>query len=144
MYDNILVPTDGSDSVTQALDHALALAGRFDASVYTIYVVRAEGVTDTLDETEFEDAVERLDEAGQQAVEEVHEQARAAGHDIETAVRRGTPVEEIERYADEEGIDLVVMATKGRTGSAREMLGSVTEGVIRSSSVPVLTVNVGE
>lgn len=144
MYDDILVPTDGSESVAQALEHALVLADRFDATVHTIYVVQADGITETLDETEFEDVFDRLDEAGQKAVEGVREQARAAGHDIEAAVRRGTPTEEIEGYADEQGIDLVVMATEGRTGSAREMLGSVTEGVIRSGSVPVLTVNVGD
>lgn len=144
MYDDILVPTDGSESIAQALDHAFVLADRFDATVHTIYVVQAEGIADTLDETEFEDVFDRLDEAGQQAVEAVREQAHAAGHDIEAAVHRGTPDEEIERYAAEHGIDLVVMATEGRTGSAREMLGSVTEGVVRSASIPVLTVNVGD
>jgi len=144
MYDDILVPTDGSDGVEQALDHAFVLAARFDATVHTLYVVQADGVADTLDEAEFADLLDRLDDAGQQAVETVRRQAREADHDIETAVCRGVPATEINEYVEEAGIDRVVMATAGRTGTAREMLGSVTEAVVRSAEVPVLTVNVGE
>jgi nucleotide-binding universal stress UspA family protein len=144
MYDDILVPTDGSESVAQALDHAFVLADRFDATIHTLYVVQADGIATALDETEFENVFDRLDDAGQQAVEGVRERAREADHEVETAVRRGTPAAEIDGYVTDQGVDLVVMATEGRTGNAREMLGSVTEGVVRSSSVPVLTVNVGE
>ncbi|MXR51831.1 universal stress protein [Halovenus sp. WSH3] len=145
MYDEILVPTDGSAGVEQALDHAVALASKFDARIHTIYVLQTPEMADTLEGDELGDILDRLDEAGRQAVEDVRRQARNAGlSDIETAVRRGVPEAEIRAYIDEQEIDLVVMATEGRTGSAREMLGSVTEEVVRSTSAPVLTVNVGE
>ncbi|WP_436903723.1 universal stress protein [Halovenus halobia] len=142
MYDEILVPTDGSDGVEQALDHAGAIADNFDARLHTIHVVQTPGTSETLDE-EFADTLDRLEQAGEQAIETAREHARQAGHDIETTLTEGAPEAEIRRYIDEHDIDLVVMATAGRTGSAREMLGSVTEDVVRSTAAPVLTVNVG-
>jgi nucleotide-binding universal stress UspA family protein len=56
----------------------------------------------------------------------------------------GAPVDEINRAIDERGIDLVVMGTHGRTGLRHLMAGSVTERVVRSSNVPVLTIRSGE
>jgi nucleotide-binding universal stress UspA family protein len=52
----------------------------------------------------------------------------------------GTPVDEINRAVDEHKIDLIVMGTHGRTGIRHLMAGSVTERVVRSSRVPVLTI----
>lgn len=142
MYDEILVPTDGSDGVKQALDHAAAIADKSDARIHTLYVVQTAEASETLDE-EFANTLDRVEQAGQQAVETAREHARQAGHDIETTVQEGVPEEAIRKYIDDHDIDLVVMATEGRTGDAREMLGSVTEDVVRSTAVPVLTVDVG-
>ena len=142
MYNEILVPTDGSEGVEQALDHAGAIAEQFDARLHTLHVVQTAEASDTLDE-EFAKTLDRLEQAGKQAVETAREQAEQAGHDIETTVREGVPEEEIQQYISDHGIDLVVMATEGRTGDARELFGSVTEDVVRSTRVPVLTVNVG-
>jgi nucleotide-binding universal stress UspA family protein len=139
MYDEILVPTDGSEGVTEALEHATAVAERFDARIHVLHVVQTAEAADTLDEG-FADTLDRVEQAGQQAVDAAREQVERAGHDTETAVRDGVPTAEIRSYIDETGIDLVVMATAGRTGEAREMLGSVTEEVVRSTAVPVLTV----
>ena len=52
----------------------------------------------------------------------------------------GTPVDEINRAVDDHRIDLIVMGTHGRTGLRHLMAGSVTERVVRSSKVPVLTI----
>jgi universal stress protein A len=52
----------------------------------------------------------------------------------------GTPVDEISRAVDDHRIDLIVMGTHGRTGLRHLMAGSVTERVVRSSNVPVLTI----
>jgi nucleotide-binding universal stress UspA family protein len=66
--------------------------------------------------------------------------AREHGVPVEGHVLKGVPAETIVEYADANGVDLVVMATHGRSGLARGLFGSVTEGVIRRSTVPVLTV----
>ena len=55
-------------------------------------------------------------------------------------IRVGNPVDEINRFVTEEGCDLVVMGTHGRTGLQHLLVGSVAERVVRTSRVPVLTV----
>lgn len=144
MYDRILVPTDGSEGSLAALDHALGAARRNDAVVYALHVVRAEGISDALDDEAYSDALDRLERAGEEAVETIRE--ATADADIELAdasVVRGVPSAEILEYVTANDIDLIVMATEGRTGSERELIGSVTEEVVRTAPVPVLTVNVG-
>jgi nucleotide-binding universal stress UspA family protein len=59
---------------------------------------------------------------------------------VSTFVRVGRPVEEITQLADDEHADLVVMGTHGRTGLQRMLIGSVTERVVRTAKMPVLTV----
>lgn len=61
----------------------------------------------------------------------------------EIMVRSGKPVEAVLSAADELGVDLIVMATHGRTGVKRARLGSVTEEVVRRSTRPVLTIHPG-
>ena len=56
---------------------------------------------------------------------------------VKTVVRRGDPVNEILGAARDERADLIAMATHGRTGPARVLLGSVAESVLRHSDVPV-------
>jgi nucleotide-binding universal stress UspA family protein len=63
-----------------------------------------------------------------------------AGFSVETAVRFGEPVQEISDFVDREGIDLVAMATHGRTGVSRMVMGSVAEKVLRSLHVPIMMV----
>jgi len=55
-------------------------------------------------------------------------------------VRSGHAAEEITRFSQEENVDLIVMATHGRTGVKHALLGSVAEKVVRRSPVPVMTV----
>jgi nucleotide-binding universal stress UspA family protein len=59
---------------------------------------------------------------------------------VETAVRRGDSVEEIIAYAAERRVDLIVIATHGRTGLGHVLLGSVAERIVRESPCPVLTI----
>lgn len=66
--------------------------------------------------------------------------AGRAGMRVVAAVRRGDPAHEIGAAALEEGADLIVLATHGRTGLAHVFLGSVAEKTVRLSTVPVLTV----
>lgn len=81
---------------------------------------------------------QRLQQDIQADLEVRAEQLRHAGFSVAVEVRAGTPVEEIVRYVEEDDIDLVAMATHGRKGLNRLLMGSVTEEVLRSVSVPVL------
>jgi nucleotide-binding universal stress UspA family protein len=139
MYDNVLVPTDGSDGSETAVEHAVELAKRYDAAFHTLYVVESSGLSDALDE----DVFASLEDAGRRAVDAVVAQAEAADVEtIEASVARGVPHEAILAYVDERDVDIVVMGTHGRSGLGQELLGSVTEKVVRTADVPVLTVHI--
>ena len=66
------------------------------------------------------------------------EALKAAGYEVSAQVRFGDPAQEIVDCADEEEMDLVVMATHGRSGVSRLVLGSVAERVLRHAPVPVV------
>ncbi|MFB6136398.1 MAG: universal stress protein [Halobacteriaceae archaeon] len=142
MYDHILVPTDGSPQAGNAVAHALDLAEQFDSTVHALYVVEVEDVRDRI--RGVEGIHDKLTEHGAEAVERVAERGAERGVEVVTAVERGAPHEVIREYAEEHGVDLVVMGTHGRTGVDRALLGSVTERVVRTAPVPVLTVRLGE
>ncbi|MFC7097711.1 universal stress protein [Halobaculum marinum] len=136
MYKHILVPTDGSTAVQGAIDRALDLAETYGATLHALAVVEPiytvnEGLGSIYD---------TLESDAHEAVEEVADRGEAADVTVITAQRTGVPHREILEYADEEGIDLIVMGTHGRTGLDRYLLGSVTEKVVRLSETPVLTV----
>ncbi|WP_440769176.1 universal stress protein [Natronorubrum sp. DTA28] len=132
MYDNVLIPTDGSDGTRQSITHGLTIAKRFDATIHALSIV-PEGPLGTLQNDAAAPAAHR-------AVERVEVDAERAAVDVETAVEQGVPHEEILGYADENDIDMIVMGTQGRTGLDRVLVGSVTERVVRMADVPVVTV----
>ncbi|KTG09589.1 hypothetical protein AUR64_13025 [Haloprofundus marisrubri] len=143
MYDTILVPTDGSEAATQALDHALLLAAAMDASVHALHVVNAEpdetaGATDNRDAEEVVDTLRRF---GERTLDAVSDRSESETTSVETALRTGVPHDEILAYADEQGVDLVVMGTQGRSGLQRYLLGSVAERVVRLANCPVMAVH---
>jgi nucleotide-binding universal stress UspA family protein len=137
MYDDILIPTDGSEGTRGAIEHGIDLATKYGATLHTLYVVN----TNVTVETTSAQTLAALEEIGQEAIDEVIQQAEAADVEtIEGTVAQGVPHHAILDYVDENDVDLVVMGTHGRTGLDRYLLGSVTEKVVRLSEVPVLTV----
>ncbi|WP_434521947.1 universal stress protein [Halorubrum sp. AS12] len=144
LYDRILVPTDGSSEGELAVCHALDLAAVHGASVRAIYVVDTARYAGMPMETTWEGVGDLLYDDGEAALETVEELAADRGVDVETAVVEGSPSREIITHAEETGCDLVVMGTHGRGGIDRLLLGSVAEKVVRGSSVPVLTVRIGD
>ncbi len=142
MFDEILVPTDGSEAAEHAIETAIAIAGAFDARVHALYAISLQPYYPL--ELTMERVVGVLEREGEEAIGKIADAAAAVGLAHETEVTRGTPHQAIKQYADANDIDLIVMATHGRSGIDRTLLGSVTERVLRSSSVPVLAVTVGD
>ena len=140
MYDDILVPTDGSEAVDRALDHALRLASDHDATVHALYVVDQRIATANSGDLH-DEIVEDLEAQGREAVSAVAERAEAAGLAVETSVVRGTPDTEIVSYAEERGIDVIVMSPEGKSPRERiQSLGSVSDRVADDASVPVFLI----
>ena len=136
MYDDILLPFDGSDGAVEILDHAGDLAHWADATVHVLFVADTTRNSVTVVEDRTVDSLVRRGEA---VVEEARKHLDAPGVACETDVVQGDPAPTIVEYADRYGHDLVVMPTHGREGISRYLVGSVTENVVRRSSVPVLT-----
>ncbi|AFK18989.1 universal stress protein [Haloferax mediterranei ATCC 33500] len=141
MYDNILLPVDGSPAAEQAIPHVFGLAEQYDATVHVLFVVNTNrdnvGIVGGT-------VLEALEQEGQQVVDEVVSRGEERGIEIIGDVTRGAPHEAILDYADDNEVEVIVMATHGRTGVERVLLGSVTERVVRTSPVPVLTVRASE
>ncbi|MFC4408299.1 universal stress protein [Haloarchaeobius iranensis] len=137
MFDEVLVPTDGSDCAAAAVGNAVDIASHYGATVHVLSV---------LDSRSQENAEHQARDGtrAEAVVDEVTEEMVDAGLGVERTVRTGVPYEVILEYVDEAGIDLVVMGTHGRTGVERYLLGSVTEKVLRRSDVPVLTIRDAE
>lgn len=138
MYDEILVPTDGSDGATAAAEHALELARTYDARLHVLFVLdtRMSPVSTGMDESEIEAMLADTDE---RPTDPLLDLAEEAGVPAVGEIRPGIPHEVIAEYVAEAGIDIVVMGTHGRTGLEHALLGSVTERVLRTVDVPVLT-----
>lgn len=139
MYDSILIPTDGSAESAEAAEAGLDLAEELDAEVHAVSVVDAELVASTTYTTGAAKNEERMHEEAEENAAEAAEGARERGLEAVEVVETGIPAEKIVEYADE-NVDAIVIGTHGRSGMRRVLLGSVTDKVVRTASVPVVTV----
>jgi nucleotide-binding universal stress UspA family protein len=143
MYDHILVPTDGSDEATEAVEYAVALAADYGATVHALHVVEPPRTTLPSEAMRHEEVREEYRAWGEELTADVV--ARAEDQELEgvAEVAEGIPHEEIDAYATDHGVDLIIMGKSGRTGLRDRLLGSVTEKTARISDVPVLLTQPG-
>ncbi len=140
MYDNILIPYDGTDEADTGADHGLELASTVGATVHALYVIDLPGAPRALYVRDDEEEMrERYRDYGEEVTGHLSDRAADAGVDCVTAMRSGSVHEEIVDYAEENDIDLIVMGTAYR-GKVGALLGGGAEKVVRTSSVPVTTV----
>jgi nucleotide-binding universal stress UspA family protein len=139
-YGDVLIPTDGSDAASAAVEHGLAIAERYNGTVHALSVVDLSSLAGSYDVGPgISTVLDAWSEDCERAVGTVAEAAERRNVDVVTEVVQGTPYRAITDYADEAGIDLITMGTHGRTGVERYLVGSVTERVVRTGDVPVLT-----
>lgn len=136
MYQDVLLPFDGSDGAAAVLHHAAEIAHWADATIHVLFVADTTRDSVTVVDGQTVDALVRQ---GEDVVEEAENALQSLGVDYDTDVVQGNPAQAITEYADRYGYDLIVMPTHGRDGVSRYLIGSVTEKVVRLSSVPVLT-----
>jgi universal stress protein A len=138
----ILAPTDFSEFSKQAVEYARALAETFGAQLLLLHVVELpaypiEGlVPSTMDDTLLAD----LERQASLDLAQVLPESPNAPVAVMRQVVVGTPYRKIVEVAEAEKVDLIVMATHGRTGLGHLMLGSVAERVVRTAPWPVLTI----
>jgi len=139
MYDAILLPYDGSNESKRGIEHGIELASSLGATVHALYVADLPGAPRTVYYTDDEDELHEDYQAhGEELTAEVCEMAESAGLECVAAVKFGNPAREIVDYADEEGVDAIVMGS-AYGGAFRALLGSTTDRVVRTATVPVIT-----
>lgn len=142
-FKRILCPVDFSDTSNHALEASIELAIKLGASLHLVHVYQYPAFS--MPESDLATPVDlSLQEEYRKRLEQQLETLRESYTDQELTVTasllEGVPYIEIVRYAEESSSDLIVMGTHGRTGLAHMLLGSVTERVVRSSKIPVLSV----
>ncbi len=138
----ILAPIDFSERSREELRWATTLARNFGAELVTLHVIPSEVVELSL--REGKDWGAMRGEVSAQTyllVDEICRDLGVAGLAHEEHVVAGVAADEILHAIKRYGIDLVVISTHGRTGLSHTLLGSVMEKIVRSSPVPVLTLN---
>ncbi|MDG5761223.1 universal stress protein [Natronococcus sp. A-GB1] len=131
--DDVLIATDGRPGVEAAVDRGLELAAAYGSRVHALSVVN-----DVHSHTSI--VLEALEEVGERSTSAIADRASERGLETERAIERGVPNREIVAYADERDVDLVVVGTESRSGLDRVVAGSVSQRVIGTASVPVLSV----
>ena len=155
MYEKIMVPLDGSDLAECVLPHVenCIMSGKVNAVVFVRVV---EPAPTRFDDTAALSAVSREQIIeGTRVIEEnrksnaaeylngVVSRLKSYGVEIKTEVLVGRVADSLADYTETNGIDLIVIATHGRSGVSRWVRGSVADRVLRFSRVPVLMVNAG-
>ncbi|MDY6911396.1 MAG: universal stress protein [Chloroflexota bacterium] len=141
MYRKILVPLDGSELAECVLPHVKAIGSGCDVGEAVLMEViepiptRAEDGGDRINA--LQDASESV---AREYLAEQQTKLASGGLKVSSEVVWGKPADTIIDFAENNGVDLVMIATHGRSGVSRWVFGSVAEKVLRSSHVPLLLV----
>jgi nucleotide-binding universal stress UspA family protein len=145
MYTNILLSTDGSDVARKGVEHGLTLAKALNAKATVITVTEGHpidypGWVPT--KAEFESFDAACKERAGKVLDEAQAMAEQVGIAAESVhVPNAHPATAIAEAAKSRGCDLIVMASHGRRGLRRLLLGSQTSEVLLNGNVPVLVVH---
>lgn len=137
MFKKILAAYDGSESAMTAFHHALDLARMYQGELHVLSVVRPPDVAEEVE-------TEAIMENSQRHYEEIQQPlkalADAAGIEVRLVVAVGHPAVKVTTYAEENGIDLIVMGHRGKTFFERWLIGSVAKKVMSYASCSVMIV----
>ncbi|MBS3917888.1 MAG: universal stress protein [Deltaproteobacteria bacterium] len=146
-FKKILCPTDFSEPSYEAIKTAGELAYHFGSELCIVHVITPVPIIPMPmgpEPAAFNVSLyeQELEASSKRSLEEVVNQLESKELKTRLIALRGNPADEIVRTADEENVDLIVIATRGRTGLDRLIFGSVTEKVMRLAKCPVLTVTI--
>jgi universal stress protein A len=138
----ILLPTDFSNYSAAATKYACELATRFDAELHLLHTleVHLSSTPGFVMGLALPQYINESRAAAEKSLAGVLDAKWSVGRTVIQAVVEGSPKVEIIRYARKLDIDLIVLATHGRTGLPHIIMGSVAESVVRTAPCPVLTV----
>jgi nucleotide-binding universal stress UspA family protein len=141
-FKKILWPTDFSEASFKALEAVKEIASKFSGAIWALHVVQpfpAFSAELTVSLPAFE---QELIAASRSSLDKALQERGGAELAIHPVIKLGKPAEEIVRFATEEHIDLIIIATHGESAFNHFIFGSVAEKVIRLATCPVLVIRV--
>jgi nucleotide-binding universal stress UspA family protein len=141
-FRKILFPVDLSEVSPLVVPFVRDAAARYEAEVHIVFVSRdmAGYAGLYVPHVYIHEFQERVAEGGEKKLAEFVSE-HFADLSAHSAILQGDPAEEILKYASNEKMDLIIIATHGRKGIDRIIFGSVAEQVVKTSPVPVLVIN---
>jgi nucleotide-binding universal stress UspA family protein len=151
----ILLAIDGSESARHATQAAVELSEKTDSELHVLYVgedpytaasfypeaSNPEGVKQQVDPALIEELGRQFEQEARQILDAEVEKVRAVGGTVgEVYFRMGSPAAEVVDLAEELGVGLVVVGSRGLGGIRRALIGSVSDSVVRHAHCPVLVV----
>lgn len=140
--EKILFATDFSEGSAIALPYAVDMAKKYGARLYFVHVVyditKATGWY--VPHVAIGEIYGEIEKNARAEIEKIGTDEMRGFEDIEHIILKGTPYEEIIRFATDNKIDLIVLGTHGRKGIDRVLFGSTAEQILRSAPCPVLSV----
>ena len=138
--ERILVPIDFSKHTDLLIDHVREIALAYDSGVDLLHVVEPVSLPPAYDHAPMTIDFEEMKDDARKALDTYCDELRAEGLDVLGHLRTGHPADEVLTMAESHDTDLVCIATHGRTGVKRLLMGSVAEKVVRMAPAPVFTV----
>lgn len=144
MYQRMLVPLDGSELAEVVFTYAKELAGRLDLDIILLHVARqAAENTMPMRKAYIDRAVDAIQRQSQEIQNQTATTKVGKSIEVRGEVVIGYAPDEILRFADENKVDLILMATHGRSGIKRWTMGSVADKILRATKIPVWLVRAG-
>lgn len=144
MYKKILVPLDGSDRAEAILPHVEELAKRFGSEILFMRVVEGDyfvpGYQEVVDISGYEQEYARRKKEVETYLEDIKGRFSAKGINIRPVIAYDSVVQSILHTAEKEEVDLIALASHGRSGLARAFYGSVASGVLNRIDRPLLII----
>ena len=144
-YQHILVPVDGSDIATTAVEHAVELAKRHQAKLSFISLITEDPFNDadfySVGSSIMKEYFIQAQANAQEALNSAQHIAQNAGIESNTQVVKGeVSAEQVVEYAEQHQVDLIIVGSHGRKGFKKMVLGSFAQDVLASAHVPVLVI----
>lgn len=140
MHRQILLPLDGSTMAEQALPHAVEQAERFRSELILFRAIIPGLPGSGLSPMELGWVHEQAGEWARDYLESIATQVRTRGVPVKVVIVQDPPHEAITQFAETNGVDLIVICSRGQSGPSRWLMGSVAERIVRGASTPVLLV----
>ena len=141
LYDRIIIAADFSEHSGRAIDAGVELAKALGSEVHVVHAFEIPVPVLTPYEVALPDNfIGEARDAAERELEQVEKTLTDQGVQVESHLRDGPPDAAIDALAQDLGVDLIIMGTRGNTGLKHVLLGSVAERTLRGASCPVLTV----